>query len=278
MSRPIRKKSQRRNPVVRPQWRILRLTAILLFLCLAILAVGFAAVGNAQGAFGQSSQATSTCNPTLVTTGNQAPPQKWFSINTGSAADVLSAIQCTDMFQSAAQGSDLIAYALQNGTLADPVLVKPYRSDVGLAQFWVVPVVDTNNYPLALLTFIYNPTARLIHEGEFDAVTNDMFYVTRSFPAITADMAVAAVVKEHHVAMLQGQAPELIYFPGDHIGLIAGKNNWSAGGTTVIDPIWRVPGVDGVWHYVDHDGHVHLNTAIPVDPTYQPMPSLTAIQ
>ncbi len=279
MSRSTRKKMKirRRNPAARPLWRIVRLAMILSFLCLTILAVGLAVAGNAQSAFGQSSQASSTCNPTLVTTGNQAPPEKWFSISSGSAADILSAIQCTDMFQSALQGNDLIAYALHNGTLAAPVLVKPYRSDASLAQYWVVPVIAANNHPLALLTFIYNPASRLIHEGEFDAVTNDMFYVTHPFPAVTATMAIAAVAREQHATITQGQSPELIYFPGDHLGVVEGTNNWNMGGTTVIDPIWRVPGTDGVWHYVDHDGHAHLSAEIPVDPAYQPMPSLLAI-
>ncbi len=273
-----RRKNRRRTQSGRPLWRVLRLTAILPFLCLAAFAVGCAIAGNTQAPLRQSTPTTGACIPTIITNGNQAPPEKWFSINSGSAADILSAVQCTDMFQSALHGSDLIGYTLQKGTLAAPVLVKPYRSDVGLAQYWVVPVVDTNNHPLALLTFFYDPQARLIHEGEFDAVTGDMFYVNRSFPAITANVAVAAVGAEQHVAAVQGEMPELIYFPGDLAGLVAGTHNWHVGGTAVIDPIWRVPGVDGTWHYVDHDGHAHTNAEIPVDPDYQPMPSSTAIQ
>lgn len=278
MSQSPRKKNRRRTSSARPLWRTLRLSAILSFLCLGIIGVGVALAESAHIPFGQHLQATGACNPTLVTTGNQGQPAKWFSINSGSAADILSAAKCTAMFQSASQGTDLIANALQKGTLANPILVKPYRSDVGLTQFWVIPVVDTNNHPLALLTFMYNPQSHLIHEGEFDAVTGDMFYVNHSFPAVTVNMSIAAVSTEQHTAVVQGRAPELIYFPGDLIGLETGKNNWRAGGTSVIDPIWRVPGADGNWHYVDHDGHAHINTEIPVEPDYQPMPSTTTIQ
>jgi hypothetical protein len=156
--------------------------------------------------------------------------------------------------------------------------VKPYRSDAGLSQFWVVPVVGKNNYPLALLTFFYTPQSHLIQEGEFDAVTNDMFYVNHPFPAVTLNRAVAAVHAEQHALAVQGRAPELIYFPGDFAGLKSGRQNWHGGGTAVIDPIWRVPGVDGKWHYVAHDGHTHLSTELPVDPAYPPMASTTAIQ
>lgn len=276
MSQSARNKQKRRTRSVQRHWRVLRLTAIIAFLGLAVLAVGFALAENAPVVLGQQSQASSGCNPTVITTGNQTQPEKWFSINSGSAADIVSAAKCTDMYQSASHGSDLIASALQTGTLSNPVLVKPYRSDVGLAQYWVIPVVDANNHPLALLTFRYNPQSRLLHEGEFDAVTGDMFYVHRSFPAVPANMAAAAVGTQQHVVAVLGQPAELIYFPGDFAGFAAGKNTWNEGGTAVIDPIWRVPGADGQWHYVDHDGNAHLNTDIPVDPGYQAMPASTA--
>lgn len=278
MSQSARKKNRRRTHPVRSLWRVIRLTAICSFVGLAVLTIGIAIAESGQIHFGRHSQTAGACNPTLVTTDNQTQPAKWFSINSGSAADILSAMKCTDMFQSASQGSDLIAQALQTGTLANPVLVKPYRSDVGLSQFWVVPVVDANNHPLAMLTFFYNPQSHLIHEGEFDAVTGNMFYVNRTFPAVTAAMSVTAVSTQQHMAVVQGQPPELIYFPGDTVGLKNGKIQWQAGGTSVIDPIWRVPGTDGKWHYVDHDGHTHMSTELPVDPTYQAMPSVTATQ
>lgn len=278
MSQPARKKHQRRAQPGRSYWRKVRLAAILSFVCLAIIAVVFALAASAQGLLGRHAQTAGACTPTLVTPGNQIPPQKWYPINSGSAADITSAAKCTDLYQSALQGNDLIASALQTGTLADPVLVKPYRSDVGLSQYWVVPVVNTNNRPLAFLTLLYNPQSRLIQEGEFDAVTGDMFYVNHSFPAVTANAAMASVSTEQHVAMVQGRAAELIYFPADGAAIRAGTDHWTAGGTSVIDPIWRVPGVDGKWHYVDHNGQAHLNTDLPVDPTYQPMPTTTNIQ
>jgi hypothetical protein len=275
MSRPARKHPKRRTRPARPLWRLVRLIAICAFVGLAAVTVGFVIAESGQAHFGRHAQTTSACNATLITTGNQQPA-RWFSINSGSPTDILSAAKCTDLFQSATQGHDLIANALQAGTLANPVLVKPYRSDAGLSQFWVVPVLNANKYPLALLTFFYDAQSRLIHEAEFDAVTGDMFYVTHPFPAVTASMSVASVNTEQHSAMAQGEAPELIYFPGDLAGLEAGRNHWQAGGTAVIDPIWRVPGADGDWHYVDHNGHAHMSSEIPVDPTYQAMPMTTA--
>ena len=278
MSQSARKRNRRRTHSARSLWRVIRLTAVCAFVGLAVLTIGIALAESGQLHFGRHAQTAATCNPTLVTTGNQGQPARWFSTNSGSAADIVSAVKCTAMFQSASQGTDLIARALQTGTLANPVLVKPYRSDVGLSQFWVVPVVDANNHPLALLTFFSNPQAHLLHEGEFDAVTGNMFYVNHPFPAVSASMSVTAVSTEQHQAEAQGRAPELIYFPGDLVRLETGKGQWQAGGTSVIDPIWRVPGADGKWHYVDHNGHTHVNTELPVDPSFQTAPSATSTQ
>jgi hypothetical protein len=61
-------------------------------------------------------------------------------------------------------------------------------------------------------------------------------------------MSVTSVSTEHHQAEAQGRTPDLIYFPGDQVGLETGKDHWQAGGTSVIDPIWRVPGADSKWH------------------------------
>lgn len=279
MSQPARKKRRRRTQPGGSLWRTVRLVAILSFVCLAITAVIFALVESASLPAGKRSQTAGTCNPTLVSPGNGAPAEKWFSINTGSAADIVSAAKCTSMYQSALQGNDPIAAALQAGTLAAPLLVKPYRQDVGLWQYWVVPVVDaTTNHPLAFLTFLYNPQTRLIHEGEFDAVTGNMFYANHSFPAVSANAALAVVSAQQHAAIAPGRAAEAIYFPADFAGIQAGTNHWAAGGTSVIDPIWRVPGADGRWHFVDHNGQAHFNADIPVDPSYQPMPATTDIQ
>ncbi|HLW02893.1 MAG TPA: hypothetical protein VKT82_29825 [Ktedonobacterales bacterium] len=278
MSQPARKKNRRSTQRVGSFWRAVRLTAIISFVSLAVIAVVFALVESAQPPLGKHTQTAASCTPTLVSTGGQAPPEKWYSINSGSAADILSAAKCTDIYQSALQGNDIIATALHTGMLANPVLVKPYRSDVGLAQYWVVPVVNASNRPLAFLTLFYDPQSQRIQEGEFDAVTGNMFYTSHAFPAITANAAVAAVSAEQHVALAAGQAAELIYFPADVIGIQQGTNHWNGGGTSVIDPIWRVPGADGLWHYVDHNGQSHPSTDIPVDPSYQPMPASTTIQ
>ncbi|MBA2678578.1 MAG: hypothetical protein H0U76_09340 [Ktedonobacteraceae bacterium] len=264
------KQSRKQAPIARFFRRIGAIT----FLCLAFFTLGVAVIQSASVGFAQQTGG-GACVTTTVHSGHAAVV--WAKVHTTRAPDVLGAIKCTPMFQNAKNTPDLIGEALSKGTLANPVLVKPYRQDSGLPQVWVVPVVDHNQLPLALLTFIYDPAHQVLRESEFAAVTGNMFYTAHQFPAITSASALSMVVSTHHVQTLAGRAPELVYFSGDIEGFKAGRNHWSSGGTVVIDPMWRVAGIDGHWHYVDHDGKVHLSNDIPVDPSMPAMPSSVSI-
>lgn len=250
--------------------RLLRRALALVFVCFAFLALCLAVFQSASVGFAQQ-RVNGSCVVNNVQGDHTVTV--WSKLRSTQSADVLNAIKCTPMFQNAQSGSDLIGEALRKGSLAAPYLVKPYRRDSGLAQVWVVPVVDQNQIPLALLSFIYDPAQQSLRESEFAAVTGNMFYATHHFPAVTPVLASSSVVTGHHVQMLAGRAPELVYFPGDFEGFKAGKHHWNSGGTTPIDPVWRVPGADGHWHYVDHDGKAHLNNEIPVETDMPAMPA-----
>lgn len=266
-----RSHKQRRKQA--PMVRALRRGGAIAFLGFAFFALSFAVIQSASAGFAQ--QTAGGCMTSSVRSGHAVTV--WVKVRTPQAADVLNAIKCTRMFQDAQNGSDLIGEALHKGTLASPVLVKPYRVDSGLPQVWVVPVVDKNQLPLALLTFIYDPSQQALRESEFAAVTGNMFYTTHQFPAINAAHAQSIVASAYHVQALTGRTPELVYFAGDFAGFKAGKNHWISGGTVAIDPLWRVAGSDGHWHYVDHDGKVHLSNEIPVDPGMPAMPASLSI-
>lgn len=260
-------------------WRTLRLAGIICFLCLAIVAITAAVMQTSAITFGRSNNANSSCGGlTHAVAIDQNSSAIWVTVRTDSTSDVMAAIKCTPMFQSASSGNDLVARGMQHGHLATPVLVKAYRNDVGLADVWVLPVVDQNNFPLVMMTFVYDESARQLRGGELAAVTGNMFYVNHTFPFISPNAAAAATFSQHHVAMASAHAPELIYFPPDTDGFQAGKYHWQGGGTSYLDPIWRVPGADGRWHYVDHDGQAHLSSELPLEPDYLAVPSSVAVQ
>lgn len=262
-SRTSQRQASRRAHQQKHALRLLVRIAALIFVSLSALAVVFAIVATSGASSAQNA-------------GNQPPanqPVVVVSIKSTDASDIIAAVKQTTLYQTSAQADDLIGRALRSGHLANPVLVKPYRNDVGLGEYWVIPVVNQNNIPMALLNFTYDPVQKQIGAADFAAVTNNMFYTAHSFPAISPTVALDVIARQQHASIRVGQQPELIYFPGDRKGFLQGKNHWNGGGTTVIDPIWRIAGTDGQWHYVDHDGNAHLSTDLPVQTDYLPMPS-----
>lgn len=264
--------------------RYLRLIAATIFFILAVIAVGVAAshVTYGQGPGSKSatggppiSKGEAMARAWCGVPGKPAcppPPDGWVPLRSEAPADVLAAAESTIDYQSEITANDPAGQGMRMGTPATPVLVKPYRSDVNLPEEWLIPVVNHAGTPIVMMEFDYDPVRYRLGPGGFGAMGGDPFYATHPFPAVSADAAIAAVQRERHVALLPGYGPELIYFPPDHLGFIMGKNNWASGGTAPLDPIWRVPGTDGRWYYVDHDGHSHLGSEIPVSPNYPPMP------
>lgn len=278
-SRKRRARSRSGGTVFR--WRTLRLAGILCFLVVAVVAVTAALMQTSAITFGQKSGSTSDCaqlSSTVTDPSDPSSTQVWVKVKSPTTADVMTAVRCTPMFQNASVGNDLIARAMHTGHLAAPVLVKAYRHDVGLADIWIVPVVNQNNLPLAMLAFDYDESAQELRAGEFAAVTGNMFYVTHAFPAISSNVAVAAVSTQQHAAMAISHSAELVYFPADTDGLTTGKQQWQGGGTSFLDPIWRIPGADGQWHYVDHNGRTHLSAELPVASGYLAAPASISVQ
>ena len=178
------------------------------------------------------------------------------------------------MYQDSLKDKDIVGNALHVGTLASPVLVKPYRENIGMPEVWVIPVVNrSTNIPLAMLTFVYDPVHQRIRASEFSGVTGNMFYTTHRFPFVAASTATAIMQREIHSDIQIGSTADLIYFPPDHDATLKGTDTWTGGGTTVIDPIWRVSAANGHFYYVDHLGqHAHQSKEFMVDPAFPVMP------
>ena len=254
--------------------------AIPLFFAL-LLCVAFILLAQQHHAR-QNSMPTATSRPISAqcgVTGKPAcirPTVFWADISSLSPSDIIAAAKSTPMYQSAATSDDVIGYALQHGNPGTPVLVKPYRSDVGMPQEWVIPIVRHDNIPLALLTFVYDPVHQRLRASEFDAVSGNMFYTSHAFPFVNATQAGTLVRQQQHTqirAAGTGQ-PTLIYYPSDHQAVVTHQNaSLNIGGTAVIDPIWRITGSDGRYYYVDHMGqHTYTGNKLPTDPAFAKMP------
>ena len=181
------------------------------------------------------------------------------------------------MYSSLQTSPDLIGDAFRTGTVGVPVLVRYYRDNLGQSSYWVLPIMNTSNIPMALLDFAYDEVHHTLRASQFAGVTNNMYYTAHSFPSITSSQAIAIVQQKLQTHQSLLSSPELIYFPngiGDPKTLTPEqeKKMWKSGGTIVDDPIWRVKGTDGHWYYVDHNGQAHLGKDIPLGPGNPPLP------
>lgn len=254
MSKQRKKHTSRR---ISRRRHILRLIGIGCLFCVGVIAFIVVIMQASVNTFGQSIHSADPCIELTHTDQNST---LWVSVRTTASADVMAAVKCTTMFQNATQGNDLIARAMRTGHLGDPLLVRPYRSDVGMDALWMVPVLDRQQYALALLTFNYNEGAHQLSAREFAAVTGNMFYTTHPFPYMDAGIAIATLANQKHISLASARVPELIYFPGNDQSV----TDWRGGGTSYLDPIWRIPGSDGRWHYLGHDNQVYAGSALPL--------------
>ncbi len=222
--------------------------------------------------------AQSTLNTTSAGSGQPLcakPALEWAPLRSELPADALAAAECTAMFQRARRSDDLIASALNTGTIGTPVLVKPYVDGIPSATVWIIPVVGPSGCPTALLEFVYDQPNHRLRAGSFMAVGDNMFYTSHPFPYISAPQATSLVWQSRHVALLSDKTPELVYFFGpDHAALLTGAAQpWTYGGDIDIDPMWRVPGADGRWYYVTpHDLRVRVASDFPMSDGNPPMP------
>lgn len=179
------------------------------------------------------------------------------------------------MFQSSLHSDDPIAMALRVGKVGQPVLVTPYTSGTLMDAAWVIPVVASSGYPLAMLEFVYDHLNHRLRAGSFGAVSNNMFYTSHRFPYISVTQAASLVTQARHVSLMTGRSPELVYFYGsDHQAVITGMADaWTKGGDSAIDPMWRVPGADGRWYYVTpHDMRICTAQDFPTMSGFPPIP------
>ncbi|MFI5274621.1 MAG: hypothetical protein ACHQ4H_16435 [Ktedonobacterales bacterium] len=80
---------------------------------------------------------------------------------------------------------------------------------------------------------------------------------------VTAEQATVALQQQRGIAPAASATAELVYFtPPDPV---PGVNvTWTGGGTNPADPMWRLKGKDGRYHFVGTDGHVYESNQLPV--------------
>lgn len=181
----------------------------------------------------------------------------WIPLRSTAPADILAAVRESPLLDpSNGQTLDL-------SRLGAPVLVRGLaaRNGSALPDAYVVPALDHFGRAQGAVE------AEL--KGDMSALHVDgIITFTHAQPATITRMSAATaarlVSRAHHVSLRAGAAAQLIYFPVDSEAQIVGTVKWSAGGEYPADPIWRVPGADGVDYFVGTNSAVYTLKQLPI--------------
>jgi hypothetical protein len=277
-------KKRIKNPIINAHPA--HLTLIVTILC-CIIALTVAIITSKAPIASSQKNVTSSNRPnnSVCSSHCQSTSSSWVPLKSEAPADVIAAIKQTDMYQTfmqqsnkltphsaSTQGIDPIAMDFKTGTLGTPILVKPYRDDVGSLTYWVVPLLNSAKKAIMMLTFTYDPVNHRLQPSNFEG--GDDFTATHPFPSVSQAAAVALVQRTEHVSVVVkgSKAPALIYFEWNpYVAPRAGAFHWTGGGTENINPIWRVAATNGRYYYVDQLGkQAYTGKSLPVDPSYLP--------
>ena len=253
--------------------------------CVIVLAVAIitakAPVANSQ------TSVTSSNKPhnSVCTSHCQSSSTVWVPLKSEASSDIISAAKATQTYQiftqqsnnlasnsTSTHGTDPIATDFKTGILGTPMLVKPYRDDIGSSTYWVIPLLNHAKKLVMILTFTYDPANHRLQASNFEG--GDDFTASHPFPSVSQVAAVALVQHTEHTSVILtgSKAPSLIYFEfNPFVVSRAGSVHWTGGGTENIDPIWRIATTNGHYYYVDHLGkQAYTGKSLPVDPSYPP--------
>lgn len=184
---------------------------------------------------------------------------------TAFSSTIASTISRTGMFTSMESHYG----TLQTNT---PMLVHPYgpvaagASDYFLDDHWVVAVNNAQGQECGIFDFVYDSAHNRIRFSSYSVISpRDTEFYGKPFPFTSATSAETQVHSAARVTLMSGAAPELIFFPEAWTWKTTGApKNWTAGGTSPMDPIWLMPGADGQSYFVGTNMKVYTQQELPL--------------
>lgn len=189
-------------------------------------------------------------------------PNTWVAVSSESPTDVIAALKTAPDYMA-----PVVAASAQAGSSYSfdaPVLVLPATTGGGEMPHLIVRAA-INGVRYVTYDLAYDRAHHLIRiAGIGIQVSSDPNY-NKPFPwlPVTAQQAIAALQQKRGVALAVSTAPELVYFtPPDPV---PGKSfSWTGGGTSPANPMWRLRGSDGHYHFVGADGQAYEYNQLPV--------------
>lgn len=197
-------------------------------------------------------------------------PDPWVHVASDAPADVLAALKSCREYMAPPQAAR--ASASSASTFDDPVLVQPATTG-NLGDYSSLPHfiirASVNGKRQVTYDVVYDPAKELLRiSSTSPQMANDPHYGL-SFPwaGVTAGVAVANLRAARGIGLAASASPELVFFRAPDADTRLGKpDTWTGGGTDLANPIWRLKGSDGRYHFVGTDGKVYEPDQLPIAP------------
>jgi hypothetical protein len=146
--------------------------------------------------------------------------------------------------------------------LGTPLLVRALQP-VGahVSDYYVLPVLDTTGATSDVLEYELNADHTSLR---FVTVVSYMKPFANGIVQFSAVQASSAVQTQRHVTATADAQPYLVFFPTNASARQDGTVVWNGGGDAPDNPIWLIPGVDGVNYVLGNDGKVYAQRDLPI--------------
>jgi len=219
----------------------------------------------------QSPTTVTTATPSSIHTtcgGSGQPTCKfqdpgWIPLASDQPADVLSAMKSISLFHmNLNDNGDHIQELSHLGT---PLLVHALQpAGAHASDYYVLPVLNTEGATSDVLEYELNADYSALR---FVTAVSYMKPFANGIVQFSAAQASSAVQTQRHVIAKAGAQPYLVYFPTNASARQGGTVIWNGGGDAPDDPIWMIPGGDGINYVLGNDGKVYAQKDLPIRAT-----------
>lgn len=184
----------------------------------------------------------------------------WIPLVSEQPADVLTAMKSISLFHMNLNDNGDHIHDLSH--LGTPLLVRALQP-VGakVSDYYVLPVLNTAGATSDVLEYELNTERSALR---FVTVVSYMKPFANGIVQFSAAQASSAIQTQRRVIAKAGAQPYLVFFPTNASARQDGTVIWNGGGDAPDNPIWMIPGEDGVNYLLGNDGKVYAQKDLPI--------------
>ncbi len=249
---PARRRGRRRSRVERVAKALL---GNLVYVVLGGAVLLFVAILVAAAQHLPSSVASDTNATTNYSSG-------WIPLSSNSSSAIIVAARKSMLFNVNRKGNG--DYLKDLSHLETPILVRALQApgSIVMPDYYIIPIDNAAGQVVGAAQLELNASHTSVQVTSIATYTSPHPHGQISLVAKSA--ALTDLSNQRRVALRSGAQPQLVYIPIDASALETGQVIWNGGGTSPTDPVWLIPGADGLNHIVGADGHAYDLSSVPV--------------